>query len=108
MWRPLEHEIEHVVMIIKCCVILHNVCIREWLTSKADGDGNYIPVPPHHDVEDEENLTVRDETVMDRWDNHYEGMRERARSSNIRVSLTQENFDSRFRVTEEQCINHSR
>ena len=94
MWRPLGHEIKHVVMIVKCCVILHNVCIRDWLTSKADSDGNYIPVPHHHDEEDDETLIVGDETVMDRWDNHYEGMRERARSSNIRVSLTQEIFDS--------------
>jgi hypothetical protein len=51
-------------MIVKCCVILHNVCIRDWLTSKADSDGNYIPAPPHHDEEDDE--IIQNQSIMSR------------------------------------------
>ena len=60
MWRPLEHDIRHVVQIIKCCALLHNVCVRDWLLNRSrTTTERYVPVPPHHREEDEEELTSR-------------------------------------------------
>ena len=109
MWRPLEHDIRHVVQIIKCCALLHNVCVHDWLQNRSrTTTKRYVPVPPHHREEDEEELTVPDEMVIERWENHYDGLRERARTSTIRNTITKEIWDSGFRVTEEQCSNHAR
>ena len=69
MWRPLEHDIRHVVQIIKCCALLHNVCVRDWLQNRSrTTTERYVPVPPHHREEDEEELMVPDEMVIERWE----------------------------------------
>ena len=83
------------------------MCIRDWLETRASTD-RFVPVPPHHHEDDEMELTASDDNVIDRWENAYEGMRERARTSNVRSAITDEIWHSGFRVTETQCDNHAR
>ena len=92
LWCPNSCRLKSVSLMVQCCAKLHNICVERWLkTGRAHNSSPRfeIEVIPDH-VNIESPFRPTDADVIDRLNNRYAGIAQKAVSSDIRVRMMNE------------------
>ena len=87
LWSAFERRERDALLMVMCCVKLHNICIYNWKQNNPGTSPSEIRIPSHDSVPEDINEVDDGDEIIERLENKYKVGLRRAKQNRFRLTL---------------------